>query len=293
MKLLDFENFYQTMWGERWAELKNALLKTSRYAAHLNPWYEGSLETFFSSEFSQLLLAPFTLVPLWEKIPLPKIQGCLRPFYPMDLASVYPVLALELQNQDEVLDMCAAPGGKSLLLIEGTPEAPQWCLNELSAARRARLKKVLREYLPFSLQSKMVLLGSDGRKLGKRYPESFDKVLLDAPCSGERHLLHKPAELKKWSPARTQQLSRRQGALLASAWKTLRPGGRLVYSTCSISVHENDAVIAAFLERVSDEARIVRSSWDLGEASTWGWQILPDQQGAWGPVYFAVLEKIA
>ncbi len=288
---MDFESFYQEMWGERWVALRSALLQESRHAAHLNPWYEGAVGALFSPDISQLSFPPFTMVPLREKIPLLKNQGGLRPFYPMDLASIYPVLALELKAQDEIFDMCAAPGGKSLLLIEATPEAPQWCLNELSAARRARLKKVLREYLPFGLQSKIVLLGSDGRKLGKRYPEHFDKVLLDAPCSGERHLLHKPRELKKWSPARTQQLSRRQGALLASAWNTLRPGGRLVYSTCSISIYENDAVVASFANRVAPEARVLRPSWNLGEATAWGWQILPDQEGAWGPVYFSVLEK--
>lgn len=288
-----FDSYYQPLWGERWSALKQALLKSNRYVARLNAFADAdSLNEHFPLK-SHLSGFSIPVIPLEAKKDMEYDQNGLSLFYAMDLASIFPVLALQVQKTDSVLDFCAAPGGKALMLLEQVRDLTQVTLNEYSSARRQRLKQVLQEYLPKELISKISILAQDGRRLGIKLQEQekyFDKILLDVPCSGERHLLHHAKELKKWTSARTKQLSQRQYALLCSAWLALRPGGRLVYSTCSISSLENDQVIERFLKKKSG-VKIVKMRCPWGEATEYGWQVLPDQAEGWGPIYFTILEK--
>jgi len=149
---------------------------------------------------------------------------------------------------------------------------------------------VLEDYLPRDVLARVRVTGHDGAKWCLHETEAFDRVLLDAPCSGERHLLENPEELKVWSPARSKNLSVRQYALLASAHAVVRVGGRIVYSTCSISPLENDAVIARLLKKRPGEVAVRKPSYELGEPTEHGWMILPDRSG-FGPIYHAVLER--
>lgn len=252
--------------------------------AHVNPWAE------FKSDIPPFMEQPFRLQPLEKKTSPAVTKTGLMDFYPMDLASVYPVLALEISGEEEILDLCAAPGGKALLILEqlrgGHLVSNEWSLN-----RRHRLKRVLADYLPEEILQRVELKGWDGNLIGKKHPDRFDKILVDAPCSGERHLLSEPKEMKRWSPARTKNLARRQYALLASAWDALKPGGRLVYSTCSISKTENDGVVAKLLKREGEKVILKNKDWDRGEATEFGWVILPTEKENWGPIYWSVMEK--
>lgn len=205
--------------------------------------------------------------------------------------------------------MCAAPGGKSLILIEAmcglkpgliksSPMNLSGCFvaNELSAKRRHRLMTVIKRYLPKEVRSLVRVRGEDGSRIGLHEKLSYDKVLLDAPCSGERGLFDKQSEIQQWKEKRSKSFAIRQYALLASAFMALKPGGRLVYSTCSISPYENDGVIEKFIkrQRKKDEANYkiqYHQEAELGEATEHGTQFLPDRQG-WGPIYFAVIEKL-
>src|SRR5690606_34191383 len=121
----------------------------------------------------------------------------------MDPASVMVARALEAQSGDRVLDMCAAPGGKSLILIEALKEDGQIFCNDLSPERRERLKKVIQQYVPRDVRNRVWVTGKDGVQFGLKEPESFDRVLLDAPCSGERHILENATAQAEWSPRRT------------------------------------------------------------------------------------------
>ncbi|KAJ3110478.1 NOL1/NOP2/Sun domain member 3 [Phlyctochytrium bullatum] len=225
----------------------------------------------------------------------------VRTHYLMDLASVVATDALALRPNDRVLDLCAAPGGKSLCILQtlNADRGGRLTANEMSVARRTRLKRVLREYLPRDTHDRVVTVtGVDGtRAAGLLGRECFDKVLCDAPCSSERHVVRDAAELEAWSAGRTRAAARRQRRLLAAALACVRDGGRVVYATCSLSEEENDRVVERVVGRGEVECEVLTGQragclqWPVGEPTRVGWMVLPDRVGRWGPLYFAVLVR--
>lgn len=178
------------------------------------------------------------------------------PYYPLDLGSVLAVSAMRLDSTDHVFDMCAAPGGKSITIAQHLAledrthtqhKTPILHVNDVSAARRRRLQNVLRGYLPVSIShdSSRIFIHSKDLLTCKVDAGHYDCVLLDAPCSTDRHTLHTPTELESWSPARFRRDSDRQVSLLMQALRTVKPGGTVIYATCSLTPEENDQVIQA------------------------------------------------
>lgn len=224
-----------------------------------------------------------------------ELRGLQQPYH-LDLASCLPPFVLQLEAGQSALDMCAAPGGKSLQMAMALNGSGRLVLNELSPQRRQRLKRVVAEHLSESQREIIRVWGQDGSLLGQRSPERFDAILCDAPCSSERHLLDDPVELEKWSEKRSKNLAHRQMALLCSALDLLESGGRLIYSTCSISPLENEQNIAKFLKKRS--GLIEETPFDLpehypqGEPKTHGRLILPDVCEGHGPMYVVALRKI-
>ncbi len=213
--------------------------------------------------------------------------------YRMDTASIRAAKALRVQEGDEVLDLCAAPGGKTLILLEALDGTGNLTANELSFARRKRLEEVIRTHVPSTLQGNIKISGYDGNQFGLKKKEYYDRILLDAPCSSERHLLELDPEMKEWKLSRTTQLAKRQYSLLCSAILALKSGGVVVYSTCSISPLENDGVMERVLERKSDLVRLDEDVSDLSdlERTKFGFQIFPDCASGAGPMYIARLVK--
>jgi 16S rRNA C967 or C1407 C5-methylase (RsmB/RsmF family) len=132
--------------------------------------------------------------------------------------------------------------------------------------------------------------------------EKFDAILLDAPCSSERHVLADPKYLSEWSPSRIKTLSMAQWALLSSAWRMLKPSGYLLYSTCALSPDENDYVVAKLLKKF-DNVKVCEPKIALNyknftdselpeyENTEFGAHVLPDKAGGAGPLYFCLLQK--
>lgn len=286
-----FEKFYSEIYGDRWQNLRAALLAAVVQVARPNAFAQNSQA--IPPDLASMTIdgrRAFRLEAGVRFQPQVDAQGLLS-HYIMDPASIFAAAALEVRSGDDVLDLCAAPGGKSLILAEALGDRGHLTCNELSDRRRARLRAVLEDYLPREMRERVRVTGHDGSKWCLHETEAFDRILLDAPCSGERHLLENPEELKLWSPARSKNLAVRQYALLASAHAVVRRGGRIVYSTCSISPLENDAVVARLLKKRSGEVELRRRSLDVGEATEHGWMILPDQSG-FGPIYHAILERV-
>jgi len=272
--------FYSSMLGERWQRLYPALLAPE---ARVGRWNQFSKEIPPQESF-------FTAVPTSE---IPRdAEGLLR-YYVMDLASFYAAQALQVESGERVLDMCAAPGGKSLILAEALASSGELIANELSQNRRERLKKVIQQYIPRSVRDRVWVTGKDAGQFALTHKESFDRILLDAPCSGERHLFASPQDLQEWKPSRSDKLAQRQYALLTAALLACRPGGKIVYSTCSISTLENDDVIERLQKKKKNQFEIRESPSPMegSEATKYGRQIWPDATG-FGPIYYAVLQKI-
>jgi len=225
-----------------------------------------------------------------------KVQkDCFKGFaqYFMDQASIRAAQALRVSPGDHVLDLCAAPGGKTLVLAEMLDGKGSIVANELSSARKLRLLKVLQEHVPEKHRELIQVTGYDGNQFGLKKENTFDRVLLDAPCSSERHLLQEDPLMSDWKESRTKQLMMRQYSLICSALLSLKPGGTMIYSTCSISPLENDGVIERLLKKKSGLVKVDEDAADLAdlEKTQYGYQIFPDQANGAGPIYFSRLLK--
>lgn len=275
-----FDQFFTEHYGSRWANLRKALLRKPDQV--MRKCFQKNLPNNY--DYPPYNHSDYELVNQINPVGL-------KEYYVMDLASIICARSLDIKENDFVLDMCAAPGGKSLILLENIKSGTLWA-NELSAARRGRLKEVIQSYVPSDLREHIFIKGKDGNRYGLMYPETFDKILLDAPCSGEKHLIETPKELEKWSLKRTQRLAKNQYSLLCSAILAVKSGGQIVYSTCSISPLENDGVIKKALDKKADQVVLDLPELNLPqiEKTEFGYIILPDQAQA-GPIYFSRLLK--
>ena len=223
-------------------------------------------------------------------VPCEFSENLLKPYY-LDRASILAARALGNTGNRRVLDLCAAPGGKTLVLASTLGGEGGIVANERSADRRRRLRQVLDDHLPPGLREKVVVTGHDASRWGLYEQNLYDLVLLDAPCSSERHLVRNPGHLRDWSPARTRRLAQQALAMLLAALAAAKPGGRILYSTCALSPGENDGVI----ERAMRKRPGLFSSLPAEEAGTeptiYGRNVWPDRAEGTGPIYFALLEK--
>jgi 16S rRNA C967 or C1407 C5-methylase (RsmB/RsmF family) len=208
--------------------------------------------------------------------------------YFMDRASIIAANALPFKDGDRVLDMCSAPGGKALAMLSRANPTNSFVLNERSATRRARLQKVITEHLgepPCDIR----FTSHDATKWGLYEKNAYEAILLDAPCSSERHLLEKPSLLAEWSPNRTKTLAIQQFAMLAAALDAVKAGGNILYATCSISPAENDDVIAKLLKK-RNGFEVSKLHFDEGEPTQHGWIFLPDRCRM-GPLFVALVKR--
>jgi hypothetical protein len=285
-------------------------------------------------------------------------SGGLMTHWNLDAASLLAVHVLGPKPGDKVLDLCAAPGGKSVAISQllrpenyndsASPSLAGGCLhsNEVNPGRNKRLASNLQVYLPKSLFTfnkgknedqtavgeQVKVLKIDGAEqslltLQKSLPLAFgggggyDTVLLDAPCSSERHIIHAYLknnhcdEMTSWRSTHSKKLAKTQVSLLMNALRAVKVGGRVLYATCSLSNEENDGVVEKARELVMKERKKLGAKWgfvsvgdkgsdkageggggleDWAEPTRYGWLVLPDHPsgGKWGPLYFALLEKV-
>ncbi len=289
---LQFENFYSEIYGERWTALKESLLAPHSAVAYKGPFVAKSSVTALASA-TEVHDHVFKKEGVWPRPEVVDVEGEeLKNYYLLDYASYICARLLANPTRDlRYLDLCSAPGGKGLILAGLMSEGSSLICNELSQKRRERLRSVVEEYLPSSTRERVKVTGHDAGRWCLYEKEAFDAVLLDAPCSSERHLLQKPVHLKDWAPGRTKRLAREQWKLLSSAYLVLKPGGRLVYSTCSISPYENDEVVRKLVQKYPDHLKVVPIELELGEQTEFGKIVLPDQSGH-GPLYISMIERL-
>ena len=293
-----FNNYYAAIWGEeRWQErLRPALLAPTRHAVLLNTFAPDS-ELQAELKVEKMPLLPCLQGEGQIFVAPRKTSAGLLSHYNLDAASVLAVDMLDVQPGHHVLDMCAAPGGKSVAIAQYFPALLH--SNEVDNARNKRLAANLKAYLPADFNLKVLKL--DGTDKRANFPSrQYDRVLVDAPCSSERHILHKHAangtaeEMMNWKASHTKTLAKTQVALLLSALRLVKTGGKVVYATCSLSDAENDGVIERCREKVPFDIYDNDKLDDLSEKTKYGRIVLPDHSngGRWGPLFFCVIIKI-
>lgn len=155
-----------------------------------------------------------------------------------------PVALLDPKPGERVCDLCAAPGGKTTQ-IAGRMRGEGFLLcNEINPKRA----KILSRNIERMAVANALVTNEHPATLAERFAGSFDKVLIDAPCSGEGMFRKEEAAVTDWSVETVQMCARRQAEILHSGALLVRPGGRLVYSTCTFAPEEDELAVAAFLE---------------------------------------------
>lgn len=223
-------------------------------------------ETFFAHAGMRLQKAPFSDQIYYIDRPMGHTIGHIAGlFYLQEPSASSAVTALDVQPDDTVLDLCAAPGGKSTQIADRLTYG-FLVSNEIS---RHRAMTLLSNMERMGVMN-MAVTNLPPEKLCEKTAEAFDKVLVDAPCSGEG-MMKKHAEAADWSLARVLTCADRQKEILKSAYRMLKKDGTMVYSTCTYAKEENEEVIRWFLAQYPDmklvpvEASFGRPGFGLSE----------------------------
>lgn len=168
--------------------------------------------------------------------------------YFQEPSATAPVSALPINPGDIVLDLCAAPGGKSTQAARKLNGKGLLIANEIIPKRA----EILAENIERCGIKNAIVTNESPDRLAERFPEFFNKIIVDAPCSGEGMFRKEPQAIDEWSIAHTESCAVRQHNILDCAVRMLRPGGYLVYSTCTFAPVENEETVAYLLEKYPD-----------------------------------------
>lgn len=232
--------------GEAFPAYLAAMEAPERRAARCNPLKMSpdglrALRPGFTPAGGEGFLLPDGFAP--GKDPL----HCAGAYYVQELSAQMPAGLLELTPDMAVLDLCAAPGGKSGQLAAMVPQGVLFA-NEIVPHRA----NVLLGNLERMGAKNAVVTSMDPEKLIAATGPVFDAVLVDAPCAGEGMFRKDPEAVRAWSPEHVIACAKRQRAILTSAQGAVKPGGQLVYSTCSFSPAENEENVGWFLDAYPD-----------------------------------------
>lgn len=246
---IEFENRMKTLLGDEFEAFKNSFNEPPVRAFRVNT-DKISLEDFRK-------INPFKS----EKIPYVE-NGFYFDFdgignhpyhhagmiYVQEPAAMVPVESVEINPEWKVLDLCAAPGGKSSQIKNKLGENGVLVSNEIVPSRC----KILTGNIERMGFKNVVTTCMHPQKLAKEFPNTFDMIMVDAPCSGEGMFRKEEIAIDEWSPENVKMCAERQEEILDCAVKMLRSGGYIVYSTCTFSLEENEMTVDNFLMRHTD-----------------------------------------
>ena len=169
-------------------------------------------------------------------------------YYPQDPSAMLPAQIISAKPGEIILDMCAAPGGKACRIGEDLRGEGLLVANEINAER----SKALNRNIERSGITNCVILNESPDRIAEALPGFFDKILIDAPCSGEGMFRRDPRAVKSWEDYGPDQISKVQYEILNESAKALKPGGEIVYSTCTFAETEDELMIERFLSEHKD-----------------------------------------
>ncbi len=241
-----FLNRIQNQLGEEYPAFLESLERPRAVALRLNP---------LKGEMPEL---PFVKEPVpWEPMGYyydPAARPGLHPYheagvyYLQEASAMSAVALLDPQPGEKICDLCAAPGGKTTQIAGRLMGEGFLLCNEINP-KRAR---ILSRNIERMGVGNSLVTNEHPQRLAEKYAGYFDRVLIDAPCSGEGMFRKEEAAVTDWSQETVEMCARRQAEILHSGAALVRPGGRLVYSTCTFAPEENEQAIEAFLQAHPD-----------------------------------------
>ncbi|HHX18459.1 MAG TPA: NOL1/NOP2/sun family putative RNA methylase [Clostridium sp.] len=169
-------------------------------------------------------------------------------YYIQEPSAMFPGAVIDAKPGEYILDLCAAPGGKTVQMAAGMKGSGLLVANDISFERT---KTLIKNIELFGVTNSIVT-NDTPENLASKFPEFFDKILVDAPCSGEGMIRRDENAAKSLKKFNSNICSNMQRDILENAYKMLKPSGLLVYSTCTFSPEENEKIISSFLDKFSD-----------------------------------------
>ncbi len=226
-------------------------------ALRLNPLQPASLGLPSTLRRRGATPVPWCSQTYQFEVPAPHLgqtlEYLLGAFYVQAAAPTLAVVVLDPQPGERILDLCAAPGGKTTQISACMNNTGLLVANE---PKRKRLPSLIGNLERCGVAN-TVLTGAPGAMMARTFHNYFDRVLLDAPCSGDGIVRKSETVLAHWSAEKAVHRSHHQTGLLRAAFHMLRPGGTLVYSTCSLSLEENESVLTGLLRRYGEKAELL------------------------------------
>ena len=245
---VEFLNEMREMLGGEYPAFLSAMERPAALALRLNPLRAGA----------EAAAGPFVEAPVpWEPLgrylkpgakPGAAIAHAAGAYYVQEASAMASAAVLDARPGEVVLDLCAAPGSKSTRIAAALANRGALVANDPEPARA----KALAGNLERMGAANALVVNALPAKLSARWPEAFDAILVDAPCSGEGMFRRDPDSRLEWKPASPAGCAARQAEILDQAAIMLKSGGRLVYSTCTFNRAENEGSVAHFLERHPD-----------------------------------------
>ena len=245
-----FENRMKGMLGEEYEEFLESYDNPRQFGLRINPM-KTTVEAMEKSGDFHLKKIPWAKNGYYYE---EQDQPARHPYYTAGLyylqepSAMAPASVLPVHPGERVLDLCAAPGGKATALGAALNGEGLLVANDIS---NSRAKALLKNIEVFGISNALVTNEIPG-KLSGYFPGFFDKILVDAPCSGEGMFRKDPAVIKSWEEERPEYFAKLQRDILKNAVMMLRPGGMMLYSTCTFAPVENEGSISWILEQEPD-----------------------------------------
>lgn len=283
--------------GQDWPAEREAILAANN--AHPPMWLRVNRRRAEPDAYSRRLIealdasvtshpqAPAALC-LNTPVPVTELPGFAEGLVSVqDAAAQLAAPLLDVTPDQRVLDACAAPGGKTAHIAELCDGCSQVLALDISSER---LERIAENLARLGLENVATVSGDVMDPAAWWDGKPFDRILLDAPCSATGVIRRHPDIRILRRASDISELASAQGSMLQSLWPLLRPGGRMLYATCSVLKAENEAVIAQFLQAFPGATERPVADEIPGRRRSPGWQVLPGETGMDG-FYYACLEK--